>query len=100
MNTEVLIDKLTKAISYRYRNDKTAPGLTVSALKKGYYCSVVRYEEPFAKGKVVVCKAKSDSLAGALNELTTQFLGTKDSPVDPVQDLRNSFMASTVFGED
>jgi hypothetical protein len=100
MKTEVLIDKLTKAISHRYRDDKTAPGLTVSALKKGYYCSVVRYEGAFATNKVVVCKAKANSLTEALNELTTQFLKTKDVPVDPVQDLRNSFIASTIFGKD
>jgi hypothetical protein len=94
MNTDVLIDKLTKAISYRYRDDKTAPGLTVSALKKGYYCSVVRYENAFAKGKVVVCKAKSDSLADALEDLTEQFLSTQLVPVDPIQDLRISFKAN------
>ncbi|SRR5258708_5320866 len=98
MNTEILIDKLTKAISYRYRDDKTAPGLTVSALKKSYYCSVVRYEGAFARDKVVVCKAKADSLQGALNDLTTQFLGTQDAPVDPIQDLRNSFGKITIFG--
>lgn len=91
MNTEVLIDKLTKAVSHAYRNDKTAPGLVVSALKKGYYCSVVRYENAFAKGKVVVCKAKSGSLTEALADLTDQFLDLQDSPpIDPIADLRAS----------
>ena len=91
MNTEVLIDKLTKAISYRYRDDKTAPGLTVSSLKKGYYCSVVRYEGAFAKDKIIVCKAKADSLADALKDLTNQFLNTQTVPVDPIQDLRMAY---------
>jgi hypothetical protein len=92
MNTEILIDKLTKAISHAYRSDKTAPGLVVSALKKGYYCSVVRYENAFAKGKVVVCKAKSNSLTEALTDLTDQFLDLQDAPpVDPIADLRASF---------
>jgi hypothetical protein len=91
MNTEVLIDKLTKAISYRYRDDKTAPGLTVSALKKGYYCSVVRYTDAFAKGKTVVCKTKADSLTDALKDLTEQFLNTQTVPADPIQDLRMTY---------
>jgi hypothetical protein len=100
MNTEILIDKLTKAISYRYRDDKTAPGLVVSALKKGYYCSVVRYESAFAKDKVVVCKAKSSSLTEALNDLTIQFLGTQGTPKDPVQDLQDFLAKSTVPSSD
>lgn len=100
MNTEVLIDKLTKAVSHRYRDDKTAPGLTVSALKKGYYCSVVRYEGPFARNKVVVCKAKGDSLSATLKDLTTQFLNDQTGPVDPIQELRNSFNHHTVFRDD
>jgi hypothetical protein len=98
MNTEILIDKLTKAISYRYRDDKTAPGLTVSALKKGYYCSVIRYEGAFARDKVVVCKAKADTLTVALNDLTTQFLGAQVTPKDPVQDLRDSFIKTNLLG--
>jgi hypothetical protein len=89
MNTEILIDKLTKAISHAYRDDKTAPGLVVSALKKGYYCSVVRYENAFAKGKVVVCKAKSSVLEVALADLANQFLDLQSSPpIDPISDLR------------
>ena len=87
MDTQVLIDKLTKAISHKYREDKTAPGLTVSALKKGYYCSVVRYDGAFGAGKVVVCKAKSDTLNGALQDVASQFLSLAVQPKDPVQEL-------------
>jgi len=100
LTTEQLIDKLTKAISFKFKEDKTAPGLTVSALKKGYYCSIVRYEGPFARNKVVVCKAKGKTLPEALNELTTTFLTAQDNPTDPIQDLRKSFILSTVFGEE
>jgi hypothetical protein len=92
MDTDQLIDKLTKAISYAYRTDKTAPGLTVSALKKGYYCSVIRYEGAFARDKVVVCKAKSEKLRDALGDLTQQFLSLQSTPVDPVSELRASFV--------
>jgi hypothetical protein len=88
MNDVQLIDKLTQAITYRFRDDKTSPGLVVSALKKGYYCSVVRYSEAFAKGKVVVCKAKSDSLTGALTSLAGRFLDMAPVPMDPIQELR------------
>jgi hypothetical protein len=87
MDTQVLIDKLTKAISHKYREDKTAPGLTVSALKKGYYCSVVRYDGAFGAGKKVVCKAKADSLNGALQDVASQFLSLVSQPKDPLQEL-------------
>jgi len=85
--TEVLIDKLTKAISHKYREDKTAPGLTVAALKKGFYCSVVRYDGAFGNGKVVVCKAKADTLDSALKSVASQFLTIAAQPKDPVQEL-------------
>jgi len=87
MSADVLMDKLTKAVSYKYRDDKTAPGIVVSALKKGYYCSVVRYSQAFAKGKQVVCKAKADDLPGALKELATKFVEITAQPKDPVQEL-------------
>jgi hypothetical protein len=96
MDTQTLLVKLTSAISYRYRDDKTAPGLTVSALKKGYYCSVVRYQDAFGKGKIVVCKAKGDSLQNVLVDLTQEFLAIPDASVDPVQELRNSFTKSNI----
>lgn len=87
MDTQALLNKLTKAISYTYQDDKTAPGLTVSALKKGYYCSVVRYDGAFGAGKVVVCKAKSDTLDGALKDVAHQFLSISNRPKDPMQEL-------------
>jgi hypothetical protein len=86
-HVEVLISKLTKAISYKYREDKTAPGLTVSALKKGFYCSIVRYNGAFGAGKEIVCKAKSDSLLSALENVSQQFLDLATYPQDPIQEL-------------
>ena len=89
MNTQVLLDKLTKAVSFKYKEDKTAPGITISALKKGYYCSIVRYSGAFAKGKVVVYAMRGDSLDQALESLAKEFLsGSKVAP-DPVQELDN-----------
>lgn len=86
-STEQLISAITQAVSYKFRDDKTAPGLTVSALKKGYYCSIVRYDGPFARDKKVVVKAKADTLDGALREVATQFLNSNAAPKDPVQEL-------------
>lgn len=89
MSTDQLMDKLTKAVSYQYRDDKTAPGVTVSALKKGYYCSVVRYSQAFAKGKQVVCNARGDSLPAVLKELAQKFLTINAVKKDPVQELNS-----------
>ncbi len=87
VTTEQLIDAITQAVAYKFREDKTAPGLTVSALKKGYYCSIVRYDGPFAREKKVVCKAKSDTLQGALRQVADEFLNSDKTPKDPVQQL-------------
>lgn len=93
ISVEQLVDHLTKAISYKFRDDKTAPGLTVSALKKGYYCSIVRYDGPFARDKKVLCKAKADTLSQALRAVADQFLNSDAAPKDPVQEL-NSLLRS------
>lgn len=87
MNTEVLLDKLAKAVSFKFKEDKTAPGVTVSVLKKGYYCSVVRYSGAFAKGKVVVCAAKADTMNGAIEEAARVFLTKTVVVRDPLQEL-------------
>lgn len=87
MDTQALIDKLTKAISFQFKEDKTAPGLTISALKIGYYCSIVRYSQAFGKGKIVVCKAKSDTLPAALKIVASEFLTCQKKTRDPVDEL-------------
>jgi hypothetical protein len=87
--TEQLIDALIQAISYKFREDGTAPGLTISALKKGYYCSIVRYDGPFADNKRVVVKAKANNLYDALLDVTNQFLNTNNPPKNPIQVLNS-----------
>lgn len=87
MSTEQLMDKLTNAVSFKFKEDKTAPGVTVSRLKKGYYCSVVRYSGAFAKGKQVVCHARGDDLHTAIKTLATSFVAMTAQPADPVQEL-------------
>jgi hypothetical protein len=87
MNTDQLMDKLTSAVSYKYKDDKTAPGVTVARLKTGYYCSVVRYDGAFARDKKVVCNARGDNLTSALSNLATTFLSMSSTPMDPIQEL-------------
>ena len=91
MNTQELIDKLTKAISFQYKTDKTTPGLQIASLKNGYYASIVRYNKPFGKDKSVVCKARADSLNGALKELAFEFMKLQVRQKDPVDQL-NDFL--------
>lgn len=87
MSTDLLLDKLSKAVSYQYRDDKTAPSVVVSSLKKGYYCSVVRYTQAFAKGKQVVCNARGEQLPVVLKELANKFLTVNAVKRDPVHEL-------------
>jgi hypothetical protein len=87
-----LLDKLTKAIAFAYKEDKTAPGVTVASLPKGqYYCSVVRYDGAFAKGKKVVCSATGTTIGAAVRAVADEFLLTSvkpvKNPVDELQDL-------------
>jgi hypothetical protein len=97
MNTElVLLDKLTKAIAYTFRDDKTAPGVTVASLPKGqYYCSVVRYSAAFGKDKKVVCSATAPTLAAALRAIADEFLNTPSQLVkNPVDELKDAVKGS------
>lgn len=87
MDTQVLMDKLIKAVSYQFKTDKTSPGVTISSLKHGYYASVVRYEGSFAKGKVVVCKAKGDTLDDALRAVAQKFLEQVQPAKTPIDEL-------------
>lgn len=73
-NEEKLIELITQAIAYKYPNDATRPGLTISYLKNNrFYCSAVRHRVE-GKTKVVVCKAFNSSLEGALKELSEKLL--------------------------
>lgn len=92
-NTQDLIDKLTNAISFKFKEDGTRPNLTISRLRHGYYCSVVRFPKGAtgAKSKVVVCKAESDNLDAALKNIAECFLVIADPNYmikpDPIQQL-------------
>ena len=94
MNSNQLLNKLTDAVSFKFADDKTSPGITVSKLKNGYYCSIVRYNGAFAREKEVVCNATGSSLTETLKSLATNFVTTTSVPRDPFQELQ-SFVMST-----
>jgi hypothetical protein len=89
-NTQELIDKLTNAISFKFKEDATSPGLTISRLKRNtYYCSVVRYPNGSKSvgSKVIVCKSEDTTLAGAVAKIAVLFVKTLDAQPDPLQTL-------------
>jgi hypothetical protein len=89
-----LLDKLTKAVTFTFKEDKTAPGVTVASLRNGgqYYCSVVRYDGAFAKGKKVVCSATGPTIGAAIKAVADEFLFNTSikvvkNPLDELSDL-------------
>lgn len=84
MNSFDLLDKLVKAVCYKFGSDPTRPGVTISSLRNGqYYCSIVRHLKP---NKVVVCSASKASLPEALQEVSFLFLEDYKEK-DPMQEL-------------
>jgi len=90
VNVQEVIDKLTNAISYKFKDDGTSPGLTISRLKQGqYYCSVIRYPSGGSslKHKVVVCKAEAGTLDAAVKAVAQAFLIHADHKPNPIEEL-------------
>lgn len=97
MNSDItLLDKLTKAIAFAYKDDKTAPGVTVASLPKGqYYCSIVRYDGAFGKGKKVLCSAQGNSLGAAVKAAADEFLLISVKPAkNPLDELHDMVKGS------
>lgn len=88
-NTLDLIDKLTDAVSFKFKEDATSPNVTISKLKNGhYYCSVVRYTKSGgAQKKVVVCKAETADLSESVKSVVASFLKVAQTQPDPIRDL-------------
>ena len=89
-NTNVieLLDKLASAVSFKFKDDATSPNVTISKLRHGYYCSVVRYAKGAApKNKVVVCKAEAPTLEAAVTSVVGAFLKVAQPQPDPLQEL-------------
>ena len=88
-NVLQLIDKLTNAVSFKFKEDATSPGVTISKLRHGYYCSVVRYAKNGITGqkKIVVCKSEASSLEDAVKNVVGAFLKVATPVLDPLQEL-------------
>jgi hypothetical protein len=82
-----LIDKITSAILFKYKGDPSNPSLLISKLDNGhYYCSIVRYDEKYGRGKRVMSSASNLHLATALKEVAKKNL-SEDQTVTPVKEL-------------
>lgn len=88
-DTLELINKLTSAVSYKYKDDATSPNLTISKLRNGhYYCSVVRYAKSGgSQKKQVVCKSETPLLEDAVKNVVNAFLKVAQPQPDPLQEL-------------
>ncbi len=90
LSTEQLLEQLSKAVSYAYREDGTCPSVLISSLRdKEFYVSIVRYGAQFANNKSVICNTQDVSLREALLKLTTLFLNkvvVKKNPIDSLRD--------------
>lgn len=84
MDTKVLIEKLTKALSFKYPNDRSMPGVTIAFLRNGnFYASLVRYQPD----KKVIHKGEDKDLNRLLTRLGKELVGNKErNPMDELND--------------
>ena len=86
MNVELLMKKLTAAITYSFPTDGTAPGLVLSSLKDGRsYASIVRY---IGADKIVVKNAYGSCFKDCLLELA-RYVENLDKQKNPIDELRD-----------
>lgn len=89
MNTEVLFEKLTKAVSFLYAEDPTSPGVLVSSLRNGeFYVSIQRFKKSGGKDKVIVFKTNNTSLRNALLGAASFLTSQKPDSVNPLDELK------------
>jgi hypothetical protein len=83
---EYLIEKITKAITFAFKEDGTAPGLTIAWLhhKKEFYTSIVRWSDG---EKIVVCSYSNRVLLTALQGLAGKFLVAHKPTKSPIDEL-------------
>jgi len=97
MSVEGLIALITDAIQYKFKGDKTAPGLTIAKLRNGeMYASVVRFSAPFGKDKMVEYKAAGTSLLSVLYDVAQQIVKAEVS-VNPVDELSRYMSSKNIF---
>ena len=85
-----LIKKLTRAVSYRFKDDGSAAGVTLSFLPTGkFYGSIVRYKSPFGKNKEVAFKVTHADLSEVLKSLANFVVSTPKvkNPLDELNEV-------------
>ncbi len=81
-----LMDKLTKAVSYKYKGG-CAPSIIVSWLpNKTFYVSIVKYNGSH-KDKQIMHHATALTLESALQSVTKNFLAAVKEQKNPVDEL-------------
>ena len=94
MDTELLLDKLTKAVTHQYSNDSSCPSVIVSYIKGSYYCSIVRYTRPYGEGKQIVCHLTAGTIGEAIKRVSCRWLEQTGVNLNPIEDLRISLQAA------
>lgn len=94
MDTETLLDKLTKAVSHQYVDDSSRPSVILSFVNNLYYCSIVRYTKPYGEGKQIVCHTMNDTINNALKTVSCRWLEQTGVKINPVEDLKLSLQAA------
>ena len=86
MNTKTLIEKITKALSFKYPNDRMMPGITISLLRNNnFYVSVVRY----CPDKKVLHKTQGPNLDLALRSVGRELVGPSQD-LTPIEELNEA----------
>jgi len=68
------IEIILRAVQELYPHDKSAPGLVLAWVpEKGFYASLVRYNEPGGAGKQRITFAFGKTLDAALKTLTVEW---------------------------
>lgn len=89
-----MITLITNAIQFKFKTDKTAPGLTIAKLKNGeVYVSVVRFNAPFGKERKVEYKSRATDMMTALCDIARQITGEVE--VNPVDQLSRYLRVNT-----
>lgn len=98
MNTQTLIEKITKAIAFAYKSDGTIPGVTIASLPHNgsFYVSIVRW---VAGEKEVLCSNCHKDLAEALHGLSKAFLAKTPPPVNPLDELSDFIVSDSLNRE-
>ena len=96
MSIEEMIKLITDAIQFKFKGDKTAPGLTIARLKNGeMYVSVVRFNAPFGKDKRVEYKARNHDLIASLYDIARQ-ITNQDVETNPIDQLTRYISVGSV----